>query len=250
MEEAARGFQRTAAGRRLEEVCIVNAKFRDRRDAGRSLAQKLSAYANRPDVIVLALPRGGVPVAYEVAAALHAPLDVFLVRKLGVPGHEEYAMGAIASGGVRVLNEEVVEALGIPQFRIEAAAAREEQELARRSRAYRGERAPPDVKGRTVILVDDGLATGASMHAAIMALRRLQPARIVVAVPTAAPETCEQMRALADEVVCATTPEPFRAVGLWYEDFSQTSDEEVGALLAQAREAHKEGDSIHAATHH
>ena len=228
----------------------MNAKFRDRRDAGRFLAQKLGAYANRPDVIVLALPRGGVPVAYEVAAALHAPLDVFLVRKLGVPGHEEYAMGAIASGGVRVLNEEVVQALGIPQFRIEAAAAREEQELARRSRAYRGDRPPPDVKGRTVILVDDGLATGASMHAAVMALRRLQPARIVVAVPTAAPETCEQMRALADEVVCATTPEPFRAVGLWYEDFSQTSDEEVGALLAQAREAHKEGDRIHAATHH
>ena len=237
----------------------MSARFRDRRDAGRFLAQKLAAYANRPDVIVLALPRGGVPVAYEVAAALHSPLDVFLVRKLGVPGHEEYAMGAIASGGVRVLNEEVVEALGIPQFRIEAAAAREEQELARRSRAYRGERAPPDVKGRTVILVDDGLATGASMHAAIMALRRLQPARIVVAVPTAAPETCEQMRALADEVVCATTPEPFRAVGLWYEDFSQTSDEEVGALLTQARQARQaqqegtegtsKGDRIHA-THH
>jgi predicted phosphoribosyltransferase len=199
---------------------------------------------------VLALPRGGVPVAYEVAAALHAPLDVFLVRKLGVPGHEEYAMGAIASGGVRVLNEEVVQGLGIPRFRIEAAAAREEQELARRERAYRGDRPPPEVRGRTVILVDDGLATGASMRAAVMALRRLQPARIVVAVPTAAPETCEQMRGLADEVVCATTPEPFRAVGLWYEDFPQTSDEEVGALLAQARQTHKEGDSIHAGTHH
>jgi predicted phosphoribosyltransferase len=227
----------------------VTARFRDRRDAGRVLAQQLAAYANRPDVIVLALPRGGVPVAYEVAKALHAPLDVFLVRKLGVPGHEEYAMGAIASGGVRVLNEEVVEGLGIPQFRIEAAAAREEQELARRESAYRGDRPPPDVKGRTVILVDDGLATGASMQAAIMALRRLQPARIVVAVPTAAPDTCEQMRAAADEVICATTPEPFRAVGLWYEDFSQTSDEEVSALLAQARKADQQGDRIHA-THH
>jgi predicted phosphoribosyltransferase len=234
----------------------LSARFRDRREAGRVLAQKLAGYANRPDVIVLALPRGGVPVAYEVAAALHAPLDVFLVRKLGVPGHEEYAMGAIASGGVRVLNEEVVQALGIPDFRIEAAAAREEQELARRERAYRGSRPPPDVKGRTVILVDDGLATGASMQAAVTALRRLEPARIVVAVPTAAPETCEQMRALADEVVCASTPEPFRAVGLWYEDFSQTSDEEVCALLAQARQAraaqnqdNDEGDRIHA-THH
>jgi predicted phosphoribosyltransferase len=227
----------------------VNAKFRDRRDAGRFLARQLAAYANRPDVIVLALPRGGVPVAYEVAAALHAPLDVFLVRKLGVPGHEEYAMGAIASGGVRVLNERVVQGLGIPPWQIEAAAAREEQELARRERAYRGDRPAPDVRGRTVILVDDGLATGASMQAAITALRRLQPARIVVAVPTAAPDTCEQMRAAADEVVCASTPEPFHAVGLWYEDFSQTSDEEVGALLAQARQAHKEGESIHA-THH
>jgi predicted phosphoribosyltransferase len=237
----------------------VSARFSDRRAAGRFLAQKLAAYANRPDVIVLALPRGGVPVAYEVAAALHAPLDVFLVRKLGVPGHEEYAMGAIASGGVRVLNEEVVQALGIPDFRIEAAAAREQQELERRERAYRGNRPPPDVRGRTVILVDDGLATGASMQAAVMALRRLEPARIVVAVPTAAPETCEQMRTLADEVVCATTPEPFHAVGLWYEDFSQTSDEEVGALLAQARQARQaqpegtqgtsKGDRIHARHH-
>jgi len=233
----------------------MSARFRDRREAGRFLARQLSAYANRPDVIVLALPRGGVPVAYEVAAALHAPLDVFLVRKLGVPGHEEYAMGAIASGGVRVLNEQVVQTLGIPDFRVEAAAAREQQELERRERAYRGNRPPPDVRGRTVILVDDGLATGASMQAAVIALRRLEPARIVVAVPTAAPETCEQMRALADEVVCATTPEPFRAVGLWYEDFSQTSDEEVGTLLAQARQAHQarpeanKGDRIHA-THH
>jgi len=226
----------------------VNGRFRDRREAGRFLAQKLAAYANRPGVIVLALPRGGVLVAYEVAAALHAPLDVFLVRKLGVPGLEEHAMGAIASGGVRVLNEEVVQWLGIAPSLIEAAAAREEQELARRERIYRGDRAPLDVRGRIVILVDDGLATRATMHAAIVALRRLQPARVVVAVPTAAAETCAQMRAAANEVVCAITPDPFHAVGLWYEDFSQTSDAEVGALLAQAREARK-GDGIHATDH-
>jgi predicted phosphoribosyltransferase len=222
-------------------------RFRDRREAGRLLARQLAAYAERPDVIVLALPRGGVPVAYEVAKALRAPLDVFLVRKLGVPGHEEYAMGAIASGGVRVLNEEAVRTLGIPPSAIEAAARREQQELERRSRAYRGERPPPDVHGRTVILVDDGLATGATMQAAILALRRLEPARIVVAVPTAAPDTCDEMRKSADDVVCAITPEPFYAVGLWYEDFSQTSDEEVRALLGDAWEARK-GDESH--VHH
>ena len=223
----------------------MSARFRDRREAGRFLARELAAYANRPDVIVLALPRGGVPVGYEIAQALHAPLDVFLVRKLGVPGHEEYAMGAIASGGVSVLNEEVVQRLGISPYQIETLAAREQRELERRERAYRGERPPPEVSGRTVILVDDGLATGASMQAAVLALRRLQPARIVVAVPVAAPETCEQLREIADEVVCATTPEPFYAVGLWYEDFSQTSDEEVRALLAQAEEARK-GEQSHA----
>ena len=223
----------------------MSARFRDRREAGRFLARELAAYANRPDVIVLALPRGGVPVGDEIAQALHAPLDVFLVRKLGVPGHEEYAMGAIASGGVSVLNEEVVQRLGISPYQIETVAAREQRELERRERAYRGERPPPEVSGRTVILVDDGLATGASMQAAVLALRRLQPARIVVAVPVAAPETCEQLREIADEVVCATTPEPFYAVGLWYEDFSQTSDEEVRALLAQAEEARK-GEQSHA----
>ena len=223
----------------------MSARFCDRREAGRFLARELAAYANRPDVIVLALPRGGVPVGYEIAQALHAPLDVFLVRKLGVPGHEEYAMGAIASGGVSVLNEEVVQRLGISPYQIETVAAREQRELERRERAYRGERPPPEVSGRTVILVDDGLATGASMQAAVLALRRLQPARIVVAVPVAAPETCEQLREIADEVVCATTPEPFYAVGLWYEDFSQTSDEEVRALLAQAEEARK-GEQSHA----
>src|ERR1700680_4995905 len=207
--------------------------FRDRREAGRLLAAKLSGYANRPDLLVLALPRGGVPVAYEVARALGAPLDVFVVRKLGVPGYEELAMGAVATGGVRVLNDQLVERLGIPESLIDAVAARERQELARRERLYRGGRPPPDVRGRTVILVDDGLATGATMRAAIMALRQLQPARIVAAIPTASPETCEELRAEVDDVICAITPEPFLAVGHWYEDFSQTTDDEVRGLLAQ-----------------
>ena len=210
--------------------------FRDRRAAGRLVAAKLARYAERPDVVVLALPRGGVPVAYEVAQALDAPLDVFAVRKLGLPGHEELAMGAVATGGVRVLNEQNVRALSLPPDLIDAVAAREQQELARRERLYRGDRPPLDVRGRTVILVDDGLATGATMHAAIEALRAQQPARIVVAVPTAAPETCEALRAKADEVVCAITPEPFYAVGLWYDDFSQTSDDEVRQLLARSAE--------------
>lgn len=209
-------------------------RFRDRRDAGRLLASKLTWYVNRPDVLVLALPRGGVPVAYEVAQALGAPLDVFLVRKLGVPGHEELAMGAVATGGVRVLNHQVVAGLGISDEVIDAVTAREQQELARREGLYRGDRPPPDVGGRTAILVDDGLATGASMHAAIKAMRALQPARIVVAVPAAAPETCSELRAEVDDVICAVTPVPFHAVGLWYEDFSQTSDDEVRELLARA----------------
>jgi predicted phosphoribosyltransferase len=220
----------------------MNHPFRDRREAGRLLAEKLSAYANRSDVIVLALPRGGVPVAYEVARALNAPLDIFPVRKLGVPGHNELAMGAIAPGGVRVLNDEVVRALGIPDQAIDAVAAKEQQELARRERLYRGDRAPLDVRGKTVILVDDGLATGATMLAAIKALRQHQAERIVVAVPIAAPETCDQMRGHADDVICAVTPEPFYAVGLWYQNFSQTSDEEVRDLLNRAGEevmAHK-----------
>jgi len=209
--------------------------FRDRREAGRVLAEKLAAYANRPGVIVLALPRGGVPVAYEVARRLVAPLDVFVVRKLGVPGYEELAMGAVATGGVRVLNDQLVERLGIPDQMIDAVASRERQELARRERLYRGGSPPPDVHGRTVILVDDGLATGATMFAAIEALRKQYPARIVVAVPTASPDTCEEMKKKADEVICAITPEPFQAVGRWYRDFSQTTDEEVAALLAQLR---------------
>jgi erythromycin esterase-like protein/predicted phosphoribosyltransferase len=192
-------------------------------------------------VLVLALPRGGVPVAYEVARALGAPLDVFVVRKLGVPGYEELAMGAVATGGVRVLNDQLVERLGIPEHIIDAVAARERRELARRERLYRGGRPPPDVRGRTVILVDDGLATGATMHAAIQALRQQNPARIVVAVPTASPETCEEMKARADDVICAITPEPFHAVGRWYQDFSQTTDEEVAALLARPSTAENNG---------
>ena len=211
--------------------------FRNRREAGRRLAQKLAHYANRPDVIILALPRGGVPVAYEVAHALHAPLDVFLVRKLGVPGYEELAMGAVATGGVRVLNDTIVSGLGIPDYIIDAVAAKELEELKRRERVYRGGRPLPDVRGRTVILIDDGLATGATMQAAIKALRQLQPARIVVAVPTAAPDTCEALRAQVDEVICAITPEPFQAVGRWYEDFAQTTDDEVRELLALRRQA-------------
>jgi predicted phosphoribosyltransferase len=207
--------------------------FRDRREAGRLLAAKLTAYANRPDVIVLALPRGGVPVADEVARALGAPLDVFVVRKLGVPGSEELAMGAVATGGVRVLNDQLVNRLGIPDHLIDAVAVREGQELARRERLYRGGRPLLDVRDRTVILVDDGLATGATMHAAIAALRQLHPARIVVAVPTASPETCEEMKAEVDDVICAITPEPFQAVGRWYQDFAQTTDEEVQDLLTR-----------------
>jgi predicted phosphoribosyltransferase len=216
---------------------MIARRFRDRSEAGRLLAGQLMAYANRPDVLVLALPRGGVPVAYEVARALGAPLDLFLVRKLGVPGYEELAMGAVATGGERVLNDDVVAGLRIPDYVIEAVAASEQQELARRERLYRGERPPPDIRGRTVILVDDGLATGATMLAAIKALRQQRPARIVVAVPTGSPETCEQLKKEADDVICATTPEPFHAVGLWYEEFSQTTDEEVRDLLARAAPA-------------
>ncbi len=211
-------------------------RFRDRRDAGRVLAAKLSGYAHRPDVIVLALPRGGVPVGYEVAHALGVMLDVFVVRKLGVPGHEELAMGAVATGGVRVINESVVSALGIPEDVIDAVAAQEQLELARRERLYRDGRPTPDVQGKTVILVDDGLATGATMQAAVRALRQQHPARIVVAVPVAAPETCEAVQAEVDEVVCAMTPEPFLAVGFWYEDFSQPTDDEVRDLLARQQQ--------------
>jgi len=208
--------------------------FRNRTDAGDRLAEKLEHYASRPDVIVLALPRGGVPVGYEVARSLGAPLDVFLVRKLGVPGREELAMGAIASGGVRVLNEDVMSELQIPQQWVDVVAARELEELRRREAAYRDGRSAPDVRGKTVILVDDGLATGASMRAAVAALRKLGPARIVVAVPVGAQQTCDEFRDVADEVVCAEMPDPFYAVGSWYADFDQTTDDEVRALLADA----------------
>lgn len=208
-------------------------RFRDRRDAGRKLAEKLTSQVNAPNVLVLALPRGGVPVADEVARALKAPLDIFLVRKLGVPGHEELAMGAVATGGISVLNREIIRGLDIPDNAIEAIAAREQQELSRRELLYRDGRPGPDVRDRTVILVDDGLATGATMRAAVQALRRQHPARIVAAVPTASPDTCEALKAEADEIVCAMTPEPFVAVGYWYEDFTQTTDDEVRALLAR-----------------
>jgi predicted phosphoribosyltransferase len=208
-------------------------QFQDRTHAGKLLAGKLERYRDNPDVIVLALPRGGVPVAFEVAKALNAPLDVFIVRKLGVPGHEEYAMGAIASGGVRVMNPDVA-GLQIPDSAVEAVAAREQKELQRRERLYRGDRPPLELAGRIVILVDDGLATGSTMRAAAIAVKQQKPARSVVAVPVAAPDTCEQFRAEVDEVVCAITPEPFRAVGLWYQDFTQTADDEVHALLAAA----------------
>lgn len=206
-------------------------QYADRREAGRALAEKLVHYAGRDDVVVLALPRGGVPVAHEVATVLHAPLDVFIVRKLGYPGHEEYAMGAIASGGVVVMNADI----GVPvsDAAMQAAIAREQEELRRREQLYRGSRAMPELEGRTVILVDDGLATGSTMRAAVQAVKKSKPARVVVAVPVAARDSCEAFRREVDEVVCAMTPEPFRAVGLWYRDFEQTSDEEVHRLLAQ-----------------
>jgi predicted phosphoribosyltransferase len=208
--------------------------FRDRRDAGKKLALKLSAYAGRPDGLILALPRGGVPVAYEVARALTLPLDIFIVRKLGLPGREELAIGAIASGGVRVLNNDIIRMLSVPDEVINFVAKRESQELQRREKLYRGERPLPEIRDRMVILIDDGLATGASMRAAVAGLRARHPARIVIAVPAAAPETCDTFQTEVDEVVCAITPEPFYGVGRWYEDFSQVTDEEVRILLQEA----------------
>jgi putative phosphoribosyl transferase len=214
-------------------------RFRDRTDAGRQLARELSAYANRPDVLVLGLPRGGVPVAFEVAKALNAPLDILLVRKLGVPGHEELAMGAVTVGGVRVLNHEVVQELGIPDEVIDEVAAAELQKLERHTLLYRDHRPPPDTKGRIVILVDDGLATGASMRAAVEALRhgRQRPARIVVAVPIAALEACEQLCNEADEIVCLVVPHPLRTISMWYEDFEPTLDQTVRGLLTRGYHA-------------
>jgi predicted phosphoribosyltransferase len=201
------------------------------------LATRLEGYAGRPDVVVLGLPRGGVPVAFEVARALGVPLDVFLVRKLGVPGHRELAMGAIASGGVRVLSSEVVRELMISDEAIAQITGEERRELERREALYRGDRPPPDVRDRTAILVDDGLATGSTMRAAVAALRQQGPARIVVAVPVAAPSVCDDLRAEVDEVVCALQPTPFVAVGLWYDDFSPTTDDEVRRLLQEAHRA-------------
>ncbi|HEY2974806.1 MAG TPA: phosphoribosyltransferase [Pyrinomonadaceae bacterium] len=208
--------------------------YRDRIDAGKQLAARLSDYANRDFVLVLALPRGGVPVAYEVAKALHAPLDIFLVRKLGVPGHEELAMGAISTGGVRVINADVVDYLRIPARVVDAVVDAELRELERRERLYRGARPEPDVSGKTLILVDDGLATGSTMRAAVEALRQQNPARIVVAVPVSAAQTCDEYRMGVDEIICAQTPEPFMGVGMWYRDFSQTTDEEVREILARS----------------
>jgi predicted phosphoribosyltransferase len=211
--------------------------FRDRAEAGRRLAARLLEYASRPDVLVLALPRGGVPVAFEVARALEAPLEIFVVRKLGVPGHEELAMGAIAFGGTLVLNNDVIESLNPPFRVIQAIAARERLEIERRERAYRGNRPQLEVRGRTVILVDDGLATGSTMRAAVAALRRLGPARLIVAVPTAAPSTCAELGQEVDECICVMTPEPFHAVGVWYENFYQVTDDEVHTLLERASQS-------------
>ncbi len=205
--------------------------FRNRQQAGKYLAEHLSGYRDRDDVIVLALPRGGVPVAYEVARELHAPLDVFIVRKIGMPGAEEFAVGAIASGGVRLLDENLIARYGVSRASVDATIAAEERELERRERQYRGARAMPDLAGKTVILVDDGLATGSTMRAAVEALRREGAARIVVGVPVAAPETCDLLKREVDDIVCAVTPQPFYAVGLWYDDFTQTTDAEVAALL-------------------
>ncbi|HWP43357.1 MAG TPA: phosphoribosyltransferase [Blastocatellia bacterium] len=208
-------------------------RLRDRAEAGRLLAEELRSYANRSDVLVLALPRGGVPVAYEIARRLEAPLDVLIVRKLGVPWNEELAMGAITTGGVRVLNDDVVKSLRIAEEEIASVEAKERKELERRERVYRGDRPAPDVRGRTVILVDNGVATGTTMLAAIAALRKLGPARIVVAVAVAPRSTYEELKAVADEVVCLMTPESFHAISMWYENFAQTTDAEVQDLLAR-----------------
>lgn len=219
-------------------------RFRDRTHAGQYLAGKLQKYAHKPKTIVLGLPRGGVVVAHEIAKELGLPLDIFLVRKLGVPGYEELAMGAIASGGVRVLNQDVLRSINISRDDIQAIAQREEQELKRREAAYRNNRSRLDIKDYTVILVDDGLATGATMRAAVVALRRQGPQKIIVAVPTASPDTCAEFRAKVDEIICGITPSPFNAVGLWYDDFSQTSDEEVKHLLKKSYKVNASTEGI------
>jgi putative phosphoribosyl transferase len=213
-------------------------RFANRREAGQALAHSLRALADDPNAVVLALPRGGVPVAYEIARALRLPLDLFIVRKLGVPRYEELALGAIASGGARVLNEDVIRRLRISEQEIDAVAAREQLELERREREYRGDHPPLDVEGKNVILVDDGLATGATMRAAIQALRQKNAAQIVVAVPVGAPDSCEKIAHEADELVCGLQPDDFNAVGAWYDDFSQTTDGEVSELLAESLHVH------------
>lgn len=213
----------------------MTTRFKDRIQAGQLLAQELSAYANCPNGIVLGLPRGGVPVAFEVAIALHLPLDVCLVRKLGTPGHPELAMGAIAPGGTRILNQDVIRLRHIPGAAIEKVTAQEEAELERRNQLYRGDRPIPNLYDRTVILVDDGIATGATLRAAIALVQQQTPARIVVAVPVASPSTCQQLSETVDEVICVSQPDDLYAIGLWYEHFNQTSDEEVQSLLRQAQ---------------
>jgi predicted phosphoribosyltransferase len=223
--------------------------YRNRSEAGKYLAAQLTTYIDRNDVVVLALPRGGVPVGFEVAQVLRAPLDIFLVRKLGVPGHEELAMGAVSTGGVRVLNHDVVDYLHIPTSVIDAVAKSELRELTRRERTYRGNRPEPDLLGNTVILVDDGLATGSTMRAAAEALRQQNPERIVVAVPVSEPQTCDEYRMGVDEIICAMTPEPFLGVGQWYEDFSQTTDEEVCDLLKKARDLYPVKTKDHEMAH-
>jgi putative phosphoribosyl transferase len=212
----------------------MGARFQNRREAGRRLAAELRQYAGRTDVIVLGLPRGGVPVAFEVATSLHAPMDVFVVRKLGLPWQEELAMGALATGGVRVLDDDLIRVAHVSPEDIQRVTELEQAELERRERQYRGDRPFPELAGKTVILVDDGLATGASMRAAVKAVRMATPAHVIVAVPVASPETCDAFRDLTDEIICAETPEPFHAVGLWYDDFSQTTDDEVRELLEHA----------------
>ncbi|HWH68115.1 MAG TPA: phosphoribosyltransferase [Candidatus Sulfotelmatobacter sp.] len=219
--------------------------FQDRSDAGKFLAKRLKRYVEDPSLLVLALPRGGVPVGYEIARALNAPMDAFVVRKLGVPGYEELAMGAIASGGVRVLNEDVVRRLGIPDRVVEAVAAEQQEELQRREAAFRGHDKPLHIQGRKIILVDDGLATGATMRAAIRALGQHNPAAIIVAVPVGAPETCEQLRSEVDELICGQMPEPFFAIGTWYANFLQTTDDEVREFLSRAAEEYRASHRRH-----
>lgn len=237
LEGSRRGFHTIFLARGyLKGMLRAFGGFADRRDAGRLLASRLSEYADRDDVVVLALPRGGVPVAYEVASALHAPLDVLSVRKLGVPGHEELAMGAIGSGGLKALNYDVIDALGIEREQVAGVAEREARELERRERVYRDSRPYPQVEGKTVILIDDGLATGASMLVAVKTLREKNPTKIVVAVPVGPPDTCAMLTESADDVICYAMPELFGGVGAWYDDFRQTTDEEVRELLARGTE--------------